>query len=264
MQKTIFIVQKMDCPSEEQLIRLKLANVENISALEFDIPNRKLAVYHTGEYKPIFNEISLLDLDASIAESQTAELPATSYDVVKERNLLWQVLWINFVFFLLEIATGIMSRSMGLVADSLDMLADSLVYGLALFAVGGSLLQKKNIVRLSGFFQLVLAVFGIVEVLRRFFGTEEPPMFQTMILISALALIGNIASLMLLQRSRNTEAHMQASKIFTSNDVIANVGVMFAGGLVYATASKIPDLIVGAFVFLVVARGAYRILQLAK
>ncbi|KKX49171.1 hypothetical protein L950_0216910 [Sphingobacterium sp. IITKGP-BTPF85] len=33
---------------------------------------------------------------------------------------------------------------MGLVADSLDMLADSIVYGLALFAVGGSMIRKKT------------------------------------------------------------------------------------------------------------------------
>lgn len=264
MQKTTFIVQKMDCASEEQLIRLKLSNLQNVISLDFDIPNRKLDVYHTEEYQSIFNEINQLDLDASLDGSKAAELQPMSRDTKKERTLLLQVLGINFFFFLLEITTGIVSRSMGLVADSLDMLADSLVYGLALLAVGGSLSRKKSIAQLSGYFQLALAVLGIFEVLRRFLGADEVPVFQTMIGVSLLALLGNVTSLVLLQKSRNTEAHMQATRIFTSNDVVANLGVILAGGLVYVSGSKIPDLVVGTIVFVVVARGAYRILQLSK
>ena len=144
------------------------------------------------------------------------------------------------------------------------MLADSLVYGLALFAIGGTIAKKKNIAKASGYFQLILAVFGVVEVIRRFLGFGEVPTFQTMIIISSLALLGNATSLYLLQKSKNTEAHMQASMIFTSNDVIINIGVIIAGVLVFVTNSKIPDLVVGAIVFFIVARGAYRILQIAK
>lgn len=159
---------------------------------------------------------------------------------------------------------GFISNSMGLVADSLDMLADSLVYGLALFAIGGTTVKKKNIAKASGYFQIILAIFGITEVIRRFLGFGDVPTFQMMIVISLLALIGNATSLFLLQKSKNTEAHMQASMIFTSNDVIINIGVILAGILVFVTNSKIPDLVVGAIVFIIVARGAYRILQIAK
>ena len=153
---------------------------------------------------------------------------------------------------------------MGLVADSLDMLADSIVYGLALFAVGGTITRKKNIAKSAGYFQLTLAVFGFIEVIRRFVGTETVPAFQTMIIISILALIGNGLCLYLLQKSKSKEAHMQASMIFTSNDVIINTGVITAGLLVNWLNSSYPDLIIGAIVFIIVARGAYRILQLAK
>lgn len=181
-----------------------------------------------------------------------------------ERTLLLQVLGINFFFFGLEILMGFLANSMGLVADSLDMLADSLVYGMALFAVGGTVARKKSIAKVSGYFQLVLALIGIFEVIRRFLGLGEVPTFQLMIGISTLALIGNATSLYLLQKSKNREAHMQASLIFTSNDVIINIGIILAGVLVYLTNSKIPDLVVGAIVFFIVARGAYRILQLSK
>src|SRR5690606_7771325 len=152
---------------------------------------------------------------------------------------------------------GFFSRSMGLVADSIDMLADALVYGLSLFAVGGSLLKKKQIARLSGYFQLTLAVLGIFEVLRRFLGHEEMPDFKTMIVVSILALIANGACLYLLQKSKSQEAHMKASMIFTSNDVIINLGVIVAGVLVYLFNSKYPDLIIGSIVFIIVSKGAF-------
>jgi Co/Zn/Cd efflux system component len=153
---------------------------------------------------------------------------------------------------------------MGLVADSLDMLADATVYGLSLFAVGHVAAKKKKVAKLSGYFQLALALFGITEVIKRFLGFEEVPSFQTMIIVSIFALIGNAVSLYVLQKSKNNEVHMQASMIFTSNDVIVNIGVIAAGALVFITNSKYPDLIVGALVFVLVTKGTFRILNLAK
>ena len=168
------------------------------------------------------------------------------------------------MFFAIEIVTGLISNSMGLVADSLDMLADSIVYGLALIAVGGTVVRKKNIAKFAGYFQIMLAVIGFIEVVRRFIGVEKMPDFQTMIFVSIVALIANVICLYLLQKRKSKEAHMQASMIFTSNDIIINSGVITAGLLVNWLNSGYPDLIIGAIVFVIVARGAYRILQLSK
>ena len=264
MKKTTINIQQMDCPSEEQLIRMKLDGFENIASLEFDIPNRKLDVYHFGDYQPIFAEVDGLKLDASVVESNETEEVSPTSKHERERILLWQVLGINFFFFSLEILMGFLANSMGLIADSLDMLADSIVYGMALFAIGGTVAMKKNVAKASGYFQLVLAIFGITEVIRRFLGFGEVPTFQLMIGISFLALIGNALSLYILQKSKSDEAHIQASMIFTSNDVIVNIGVILAGVLVFVTNSKLPDLVVGSIVFVIVARGAWRILGIAK
>lgn len=174
------------------------------------------------------------------------------------------MLAINFAFFVVEITTGLISRSMGLVADSLDMLADACVYGLSLFAVGGTAARKKGIARLAGYSQIALAVAGFVEVLRRFFGGEAAPDFWTMIAVSVLALVANAACSYLLQKSKSEEAHMQATMIFTSNDVVINLGVIAAGVLVNWVDSNKPDLIVGAIVFGVVMRGAVKILNIGK
>lgn len=254
----------MDCPSEEQMIRMKLADLTNINSLDFDIPNRQLTVFHTDNYDQIFQRLDNLKFDTSLINSISADNFTTTDNSATERKLLWQVLAINFFFFTLELITGFIANSMGLVADSLDMLADSIVYGLALFAVGGTITRKKNIAKAAGIFQLILAIFGFAEVIRRFVGLEEMPVFQTMIIISILALIANGLCLYLLQKSKSKEAHMQASMIFTSNDIIINLGVIVAGGLVYLTNSKYPDLIVGTIVFFIVGQGAFKILKLSK
>ena len=265
MQKTTFKISKMDCPSEEQMIRMKLADLTNIKSLDFDIPNRKLIVIHSDNYDQIFQRLENLKFDTSFINSVSIDnYETTAHNIDQERKLLWQVLAINFFFFTIELTTGFISNSMGLVADSLDMLADSIVYGLALLAVGGTMTRKKNIAKSAGYFQLTLAVLGLIEVIRRFVGLESIPNFKTMIIISTLALIGNGLCLYLLQKSKSKDAHMKASMIFTSNDVIVNVGVILAGVLVYFTKNKIPDLVIGIIVFVLVAFGSFRILKLSK
>lgn len=264
MNKTTYTISKMDCASEEQMIRMKLEGIPSISTLSFDIPNRTLEVVHTGKQDEIFTALDSLNFNTKFIRTESSNLSEVGIDHNSERKLLYQVLAINAFFFILELTTGFIAHSMGLVADSLDMLADSIVYGLSLYAVGSTLMRKKKVATISGYFQLTLAIMGFVEVVRRFSGFEEVPSFQIMIGISLFALIGNAASLYLLQKSKSKDAHMQASMIFTSNDVIVNIGVIIAGVLVLFTNSNYPDLIVGIIIFGIVARGSIRILKLGK
>ena len=264
MRKTIFHIAKMDCMSEEQMIRLKLEGFKNVQSLLFDIPSRSLSIYHTGEYEGLLAALDSLKLDTKLQSSEMTDSTYSADHDQQQRKVLWQVLAINFFFFAFESVAGFVSGSMGLVADSIDMLADSIVYGLSLFAVGGTMIRKKKIAGLAGYFQAILAVLGFAEVVRRFISQGEPPDYSAMILVSLFALAGNAACLYLLERSKSQEAHMRASMIFTSMDVIANLGVVAAGILVYVSGSKTPDLIVGIIVFVLVAKGAYRILQLSK
>lgn len=264
MNKSTFNVAKMDCAAEEQLIRMKLTNHQEIEQLQFDLAHRQLTVLHAGPVEPIAQTLSELRLDSRLLETEHAGLAELTEEAPEDRRLLIMVLLINAGFFVVEMIAGFAAKSMGLVADSLDMLADALVYGLALYAVGREVTAQKRIATISGYFQLTLAVGGLIEVVRRFMEGEQEPNFGLMMGISFLALLGNSVSLYLLNRSRNQQAHMQASQIFTSNDVIANIGVIVAGGLVYLTKSGLPDLLIGLIVFALVARGAFRIFQLAK
>ncbi len=264
MEKTIFEITKMDCPSEENLIRMKLDGISSIANLDFDIPKRKLTVFHKGQIDQI--EKSIIELNLGGKKISTEQTEQTDFEEnTNQRKLLWTVLGINFAFFIIEMTTGLISKSMGLVADSLDMLADSFVYGISLFAIGGTLIKKKRIAKLAGYFQITLAIIGFIEILRRFFGNEKLPDFTTMIIVSIFALIANAICLYLMQKSKSKEeAHMKASMIFTSNDVIVNLGVITAGLLVNWLNSGKPDLIIGTIVFILVIHGALRILKLGK
>jgi len=263
MKRTTFRISQMDCPSEEQMIRMKIGGMQEIRGLEFDIPARELHVVHEGSSDTILKNLDSLNLGTTLVRTGEAGNSLSTHDSMQRRTL-WMVLGINAGFFVLELIAGLIAGSMGLVADSLDMLADSLVYGLALMAVGGTVMRKKKVARFSGYLQMSLAIIGMAEVIRRFIFTGNPPDYQMMILVSVLALMGNAASLWLLQKSRSRDAHMMASMIFTANDVIMNIGVIAAASLVFITGSGIPDLLIGAFVFIVVVRGALRILKLAR
>ncbi|MDR0871972.1 MAG: cation transporter [Prevotellaceae bacterium] len=264
MQKTTFKIAKMDCPAEERIIRIKLDGLANIQSLEFDIPNRQLCVFHNNSYEKIYQRLNELKFNTSIIESVDAENLIKTEKPQNEKKILWIVLIINIGFFAIEMATGFISKSMGLVADSLDMLADGIVYGLALMAVGGTVAKQKNTAKFAAYFQFILAGIGFIEVIRRFIGIEKIPNFETMIVVAFLALIANAVCLYLLKQNKSKEAHIQASMIFTSNDIIINLGVITAGVLVNWLHSSYPDLIIGTIVFIIVAGEANKILKLSK
>ena len=75
MNKTVYRVSKMDCPSEERLIRMKLDGMEEIQNLQFDIPNRKLTVIHTNNSDLITDRIDELKLDSKLVESSEYKEP---------------------------------------------------------------------------------------------------------------------------------------------------------------------------------------------
>ena len=100
MQKTTFKIAKMDCPSEEQMIRMKLNDLTNIKSLEFDIPNRQLTVFHTDNHDKILQRLDNLRFDTTLIDSVAEENFIISTDNTNhERKSLWIVLFINLFFF---------------------------------------------------------------------------------------------------------------------------------------------------------------------
>lgn len=271
LKKSLYKIPKMDCPSEERLIRMVLDDMQGIENLKFDLKNRELTVLH-GEADPqaILSKLVPLNFGAELTRTDDYK-PEVDADVFlfdpestkKEAQVLKLLLVINAVMFVVELATGFFAQSAGLIADSLDMFADAIVYGVSLYVVGKSKHLQSKAAMLSGIFQLVLAIGALSEVVRRFiFGSE--PNSPMMMGIAVLALAANASCLVLLTKHREGPVHMKASWIFSTNDVIANVGVVVAGALVYLFNSRIPDLVVGSIIAFVVLRGSLTIIKLAR
>lgn len=264
---SVYKVPKMDCPSEERMIRMALAGFDTIQALSFDLPGRTLEVLHNGDTDPITRKLATLDLGASLRDTRAADSEAlrtaqsSTSEQAGESGTLWILLAINGLMFLVEMTMGLIAQSAGLIADSLDMFADAAVYGLALYAVGHGVRMQVRAAHVAGILQLILALGVLVEVGRRFlFGSE--PESLLMIAIASVALVANTICLLLIFRHREGGAHMKASWIFSANDVVINLGVILAGALVAWTDSNYPDLIIGAIVGGIVLNGARRILAL--
>ncbi len=180
-----------------------------------------------------------------------------------ERRTLWILLAINGAMFLVEAVAGWLADAAGLVADSLDMLADASVYGIVLYAVGRSRRLQADAAFASGVVQIALGAGVLLEVARRLvYGSE--PVSALMMIVGAVALTANITCLVLVARHRDAGVHMRASYIFSANDVVANVGVIVSGALVLLLGSRLPDLVVGAVIAVVVVRGGIEILREAR
>lgn len=178
----------------------------------------------------------------------------------RERKTLMIVLAINAFMFVFELALGLIAQSTGLIADSLDMFADASVYAVSLYAVGKSAALKGKAAKLSGLLQAALAFVVLFDVIRRFlFGSE--PVSALMMAVGGVALIANSACLALISKHRDGGVHMRASVIFSKNDVIANLGVILSGALVWLLGSRYPDLIIGFIIAAVVLRGGVQILR---
>jgi|TARA_Y100000817_G_C16811220_1_gene524357 Co/Zn/Cd efflux system component len=264
MFKSVVLINKMDCPSEIKQIEALFEDNGGVRQINFDLGKRAVTFYHLIPIHDILSSLERVGLNGEALETLTiSENEIEKSEASVEAGTLKILLFINFGMFIFEIVYGFLSDSTGLIADSIDMLADSLVYAVSLYAVGKAGSIKNNAAVASGYFQMALALGCLFEVARRYFYGSEP-LSTYMIGISILALTANLACLALIHKHKDGGVHMKASWIFSANDVIANIGVIIAGALVYFTGSRYPDLVIGVLISIIVLNGAIRILKISK
>jgi len=182
---------------------------------------------------------------------------------LQQRRMLWIVLCLNAVMFLFEFTAGWLVDSTALMADSLDMFADAAVYGVSLYAVGRSLQLKARAALLNGTLQFVLGALILAEVIRRsVLGTVPEPL--TMSVLSVLALVVNTACFVLLSRFRGDDINLRATWVCSRNDMLGNVGVLLAAGLVSWTNSAWPDRVLAVGIAIIILHSAVKILREAS
>jgi Co/Zn/Cd efflux system component len=180
-----------------------------------------------------------------------------------ERRILIIVLLINAAMFVAEFSAGLVSGSTALLADSLDMLADALIYALGLYALGRAKYWRARAALTSGIFQLLLGLGIATEAIWKTFADSLPDA-ATMGLFGAIALVANTACFFLLARFRDGDINLRATWICSRNDMISNVGVLLAATLVAWSNSPLPDIAIGLIIAVVVVHSAWRIVIEAK
>jgi len=193
---------------------------------------------------------------------QCCEAKATELAAVRLRQgrVLAVVLAVNLAMFCIEFGTGLLSRSTALLADSLDMLGDSFVYGFSLLVLHRSLAWRARAALAKG---AIMAAFGVGVLLEAGFSLRAgvPPLAPAMLAIGTLALVANAYCFSLLWRHRTDDINLRSTWLCSRNDLIANGAVLVAAGLVAGFESHWPDVIVGIAIALLFLHTATLVLR---
>ncbi|WOJ98150.1 cation diffusion facilitator family transporter [Congregibacter brevis] len=177
--------------------------------------------------------------------SGCCESPPFEGGSIGYKRALWAVIAINAVMFGIEMSAGLAANSQALKADALDFAGDTVTYALSLLVIGAAVRTRA----LASLFKAAslgaMALFILVLTAIRYFEGVTPDA-QTMGSIGFLALLANVASVLILLKWRDGDSNVRSVWLCSRNDAIGNVGVIAAGGLVAWTGSAWPDLLVGA------------------
>jgi Co/Zn/Cd efflux system component len=189
------------------------------------------------------------------AKGEDLALMARRRDI---RRVLIIVLAINTAMFVLEFGAGLIAQSAALMADSMDMLGDALVYAVSLYALDRSLRWRAGAALFKGGFILFLGLGVVYQIaIKMLYGV--PPSSTLMLVFGALALVANLVCLRLLWSFRADNVNLSSTFECSRNDVIANSGVIAAAGGVALFDSPWPDIAVAAVIAFLFLRSALRV-----
>ncbi len=181
----------------------------------------------------------------------------------KQAKVLWVVLFVNLTMFFAETLGGLMSQSLSVSADSLDMLGDALAYGSSLYVISKGMKSKALSAMTKGIIMILTGLGVSAQAVYRVINAT-PPSSQLMTLFTAAALAANIFCLLLLTRYRQSDINMSSVWMCSRNDIIANVAVLGAAGLVSFLTSPMPDLIVGIAITLLFLSSGIQVIRQAR
>ena len=181
----------------------------------------------------------------------------------RQSSILKIVLAINAVMFLIELTAGLLAGSVSLIADSLDMLGDALVYGFSIYVIARGVRMKAKAALLKGG---IMAAFGLFVFGQAVYKMVFPqvPVFEAIGAFGLLALAANSLCLLLLWRHRADDINMSSVWLCSRNDIIANVSVLCAAVGVWLTSSGWPDILVGLGLAALFLRSALFVLRGAQ
>lgn len=188
-----------------------------------------------------------------------AKFDGVSHDY---KRRLWIVIALNATMFLVEMTAGHLAKSQALQADALDFAGDAMTYGISLAVIGASIKARTNAALFKGISLLLMGLWVFGSTVYRVFYVGVPTA-EIMGAVGFLALLTNLASVLLLVSYKDGDANVRSVWLCSRNDAIGNVAVMFAAFGVWGTASGWPDLIVATIMAGLFLSSAYQIVRQA-
>jgi Co/Zn/Cd efflux system component len=176
------------------------------------------------------------------------------------RRRLWAVIFINGAMFAIEMAAGRLAASQALQADALDFFGDAITYGISLAVIGAALRVRAGAALAKGVSLLLMGLWVLGSTIYQLFVLGVPKA-EVMGAIGLLALIANLASVLLLVRFKDGDANVRSVWLCSRNDAIGNVAVMLAAAGVWGTSSGWPDLTVAVIMAALFLNSAIQILR---
>lgn len=174
------------------------------------------------------------------------------------RRVLVVVMMLNLMMFVLEFGAGIIADSAALMADSVDMLGDGLVYGISLYALDRSLRWRAGMALIKAAFILALGLGVIVQIAVKIVW-GHPPESGIMLIFGIMALVVNLSCVGLLWPYRRHDVNLSSTFECSRNDVFANIGVISAAILVSVMASPWPDIAIAAIIAFLFFRSSLKV-----
>jgi cation diffusion facilitator family transporter len=193
----------------------------------------------------------------SCCENKADELAALR---ARQSRVLYAVLAINAVMFVVEFVSGWLASSTALLGDSLDMLGDASVYAVTLYALAASERTRAGVAMFKALAMVLFGLVVIVEAVRKALLGIVPD-FTLMAVVGSAALLANTVCFGLLWRHRGDDLNMRSTWLCSRNDLVANLSVVGAAGLVAVTGTFWPDLIVGVAIALLFLHSARQVLR---
>jgi Co/Zn/Cd efflux system component len=179
------------------------------------------------------------------------------------RRVLWIALVVNATMFAVEIASGLESRSVSLLADAIDFFGDAANYGLTLSVLSMGPLWRGRAALFKAACMLGFGVLVLGQALWsvRLGAKPEPVVMGA---VGGLALAANLGVAALLYAFREGDANMRGVWLCTRNDALGNVAVILAALGVFGTGTAWPDLLVAAAMSTLAISAGWSVLHQAR
>ena len=179
------------------------------------------------------------------------------------RRILVVALALNLTMFAVELAAGMASGSVSLLADAIDFFGDAANYAVSLAVLSMALVVRARAAMFKAACMLGFGLFVLGKVAWSA-RTGVPPAAITMGVVGLLALCVNLGVAFMLYAYRNGDANMQSVWLCSRNDALSNIAVMLAALGVFGTASAWPDLAVASVMGLLAITSAVTVFKSAR